>query len=81
MSGKVTKQERVVDTYQGSEPSGIEVMELMVRLPRNQFFALEAVAFRLNLTVGQLIRRTISDFLLTRILPRTLSASEMGNDA
>jgi hypothetical protein len=80
MSGKVTKQERVVDTYEGSEPIGMEVMELLLPLPRNEFFALEATAFRLNLTVGQLIRRTISDYLLIRILPRTLRACEMGND-
>jgi len=80
MSGKVTKQERVVDISQGSEPFGMKVMELLLPLPRDQFFALEAAAFRLNLTVGQLIRRTIRDFLLIRILPRTLRASEMGND-
>jgi hypothetical protein len=80
MSVKGMKQERVVDNCQRSEPFGMEVMELLLPLPRDQFFALEAAAFRLNLTVGQLLRHTISDFLLIRILPRTLSASEMGND-
>jgi hypothetical protein len=42
MSVKETKPERVADNYQGREPFGMDVMELLLPLPRNQFFALEA---------------------------------------
>jgi hypothetical protein len=45
-------------------PAGAEVTELALQLPSEQFEALEEEAYRLQLTVGQLIRRTVNDFLL-----------------
>ena len=44
--------------------SGTEVMELLLLLPNHQFHNLEDAAQGLSLTVGQLIRRTVSEFLL-----------------
>jgi hypothetical protein len=43
---------------------GAEVTELLLPLPSTQFLALEDAATRLNLTVGQLIRRTVGEFLM-----------------
>jgi hypothetical protein len=39
------------------------IMEVMIILPRIQFFALEEAAHRQNLSVAQLLRRAIADFL------------------
>lgn len=64
MSGNVTKYEGVAELYQGSGPSGMEVMELLLPLSNDQFLALERAAHSLSLTVGQLIRRTVSDYLV-----------------
>jgi hypothetical protein len=42
---------------------GTDVIEMMMLFTTIQFFALEEVARWQNLTVGQLIRRSIGDFL------------------
>jgi hypothetical protein len=42
---------------------GILIMEVMMILPTIQFFALEEAAHRQNLSVAQLLRRAIADFL------------------
>ena len=42
---------------------GADVIELMMLFPTIQFFALEEAAWRQSLTVGQLIRLSIGDFL------------------
>jgi hypothetical protein len=47
----------------GGAPLAKEVTELLLVLPGGEFSALEEAAHRLSLTVGQLIRRTVSDFL------------------
>ena len=56
-----------------------EVMESLLLLHVDQFFALEEVAFRMRLTVGQLIRRTIDDFLLPNRPDRTRNGGEISN--
>jgi hypothetical protein len=60
----VTKREKVAGISQVNAASGVEVMELLLLLPNYQFRDLEETARRLSLTVGQLIRRTVGDFLL-----------------
>ena len=65
----MTGQEGSTGTRRSFPPPTGEVVELMLLLTSNQFSALEVVAGRLNLTVGRLLRRTISDFLL-QPLPR-----------
>jgi hypothetical protein len=39
------------------------IMEVMMLLPTIQFFALEEAAHRQNLSVAQLLRRAIANFL------------------
>jgi hypothetical protein len=56
-------------------------MELLLPLPTDQFFALEEAAYRLSLTVGQLIRRIVSDFLLRLTSVENLECREMDTSA
>lgn len=64
MSGNVTEYPKVANICQVNAESGSEVMELMLLLPNSQFLDLEDAAWRSKLTVGQLIRRTVGDFLV-----------------
>jgi hypothetical protein len=64
MIRNVTKHEIVAGNCQMGAACGTEVMELLLLLPNHQFLNLEEAARGLSLTVGQLIRRTVSDFLL-----------------
>jgi hypothetical protein len=74
MGGSIIRQEGIVDNYHTHFPPA-RVVELLLLLPLNQFSALEVVASRLNLTVGQLLRCTISDFLR-----QPLPATDWGTD-
>jgi hypothetical protein len=62
MEGSMTRQDGIAGKCK-KFPLTAEVVELMLLLPKNQFVALESIASRLNLTVGQLLRRTVSNFL------------------
>jgi hypothetical protein len=53
----------------------VEVFEVMLLLPANQFIALEESAFRQNLSVARLLRRAIADFLHQ---PGSVGAGEVG---
>jgi hypothetical protein len=64
MSCNVIKYDGVEKFCQGSAVFGTEVMELLLPLLSDQFLALEAEAHWLNLTVGQLIRHTVGEFLM-----------------
>jgi hypothetical protein len=75
----MTRQQRMSNGCQRMFPPAGDVVELMLLLPSNQFAALEVVAGRLNLSVGQLLRRTLSDFLLHPIPANTRSASGAGD--
>ena len=59
----MTKQDGLTDAHKIGVPLATEVMELLLSLPAVQFSILEETACRFSLTVGQLIRRTVSDFL------------------
>ena len=50
---------------QGTVEAGSKavIMEVMMILPTIHFFALEEAAHRQNLSVAQLLRRAIADFL------------------
>ncbi len=56
-------QEVITESCEAMFPPSSEVVELVFLLPSNQFCALGVVASQLNLTVGQLLRRSVSDFL------------------
>ena len=62
--GSMTNQDGIADSRQPIFPPRSEVVELMLLLTRNQFSALEVVSRRLNLTIGELLRHTVGDFLL-----------------
>ena len=78
MGGSMTNQEGIADSRQRMfSPTG-DVVELMLLLTADQFSALEVVAGRLDLTVGQLLRRTVSDFLLRPTPGNTRGTSGVG---
>jgi hypothetical protein len=54
-----------------SSPPAADVIEVHLLVPAQQAAALEAVAARLELTVGTLIRRAVSDFLQSPADSRT----------
>jgi hypothetical protein len=54
----MTEQEGAGDDYHGTK-----VTELLLLLPTTQFLVLEETAHQQNKSVGQLIRRAVSDFL------------------
>jgi len=60
-------QEVITESGEVMFPPSSEVVELVFLLPSNQFCALGVVAGQLNLTVGQLLRRTVSTFLTRSI--------------
>jgi hypothetical protein len=62
--GSMPSQDGTADSRQPISLRRSEVVELMLLLTRNQFSALEVLAGRLNLTIGELIRRTVGDYLL-----------------
>ena len=74
----MTSQDGIADSRQPIFPPTSEVVELMLLLPRKQFSALEAVARRLNLTMGQLLRRTVGEFLLQPVPGNTCRVSGVG---
>ncbi len=63
MSQNMTKRAGSAKVCNGGVSLAQEVTELLLILPAGEFSALEEAAHRLSLTVGQLIRRTVSDFL------------------
>jgi hypothetical protein len=64
MSEYVTQYEEGCRDQSRRATLGAEVTELLLPLLSTQFLALEDAATRLNLTVGQLIRRTVGEFLM-----------------
>jgi hypothetical protein len=60
----MTSRDGIAGADQTVFPPTGEVVELMLLLPSNQFTALEATAGQMHLTVGQLLRRTVNQFLL-----------------
>ena len=74
----MTSQDGIADIRQPNFAPTSEVVELMLLLPRNQFSALEVVAGRLNLTLGQLLRRIVGDYLLQPMPGTTYGASGVG---
>ena len=77
--GSMTSQDGTADSHQPVFPPRSEVVELMLLLTRNQFSALEVVASRLNLTIGELIRRTVGDFLLQPVPRSTCGEGAVGS--
>jgi len=69
----MTKQERAGDDYHGTK-----VTELLLLLPATQFLVLEEAAYQQNKSVGQLIRRAISDFLKHSGSTISCSVQEIG---
>jgi hypothetical protein len=58
MSGNMTEQEGPSEDCHRTE-----VIEVLMILSTVQFFALEEVANRQNMTIARLLRRAISDFI------------------